>query len=109
MQRWSFQVVGLIAVVMIVAAGGLLFMLYPWHPTTPLGWALVVVLALPVMVAGEWLGNVVLGNRFARSIGRDQPPGRISWARIAYGAAALLVVAASVFGILAVVGVALGT
>jgi len=94
---------------MIVAAGCLLFTLYPWHPTTPWGWALLVVLALPVMAAGEWLGNVVPGNRFARSIGRDKPPGRISWARIGYGVVALLVVSASVFGVLAVVEVVLGT
>jgi hypothetical protein len=107
MGRRVFELVGITTVLAVIAAAGLLIWLYPWHPTTVWGWLLFVVLALPVTAAGEWVGHAVLGNRFARSIGRNAPPGRISWARISSGVVALLLTTAAVMSVLALVSIGL--
>ncbi|MEM7434506.1 MAG: hypothetical protein AAF436_05090 [Myxococcota bacterium] len=41
---------------------------YPLHPITPLGWALWFVLALPVTVLLEGVGQTVFGERLGRKI-----------------------------------------
>lgn len=104
MGRRISGLVGVTTVLTIIAAAGLLLVLYPWHPTTAWGWLLFVVLALPLAVAGEWIGDVALGNRIARQIGRSTPHGRISWARVGYGVVALLLTLAVISGVLALVG-----
>ena len=109
MGRRVFELVGMTSVLAIIAAAGLLFSLYPWHPKTVWGWLLFVVLALPVTAAGEWIGNAVLGNRFARRIGRNTPHGRISWARVGYGVLALILMMTAITGVLALIGIATTT
>ena len=80
-------------VVALVAAGLLLVDLWPWHPTSWRVWLLFVVLALPVLIAGEWLGQAVFTNPLSQSVDRATASRSFSWLRIGYlvGLAVLLV------------------
>jgi hypothetical protein len=42
----------------------LLLMFFPAVPRSPLGWAALVGLGIPLWVILEWLGHIVLGSRF---------------------------------------------
>src|SRR5262245_10509674 len=55
----------------------LLVNLYPYRPVTLFGWGMLLVLALPIVLAGEFFGKRVLGASFVRKL----PP----LVRITYG------------------------
>ena len=70
----------------------LLLQVWPWQPKTIVGWLALLLLALPITAAGEWLGNLILENRFAGSLGRNTAGDSVAWLRVAYGVAALLLI-----------------
>jgi hypothetical protein len=39
----------------------LLFNIYPYHPASLIGWVLLALLAIPIILAGEFLGDRLLG------------------------------------------------
>jgi hypothetical protein len=71
-------------VVALAAAGLLLLNLWPWHPTSWRAWLLFVVLALPVMIVGEWLAETVFNNPLSKSVDRATASRSFSWFRIGY-------------------------
>lgn len=64
-----------------LAVGALLLSLYPYRPATPAGWALLALLALPLLLAVELWGERLLGASFVVRLPR--------LVRIAYGALVL--------------------
>ena len=71
-------------VVALAAAGLLLLNLWPWHPASWRAWLLFVVLALPVMIVGEWLAETVLNNPLSKSVDRATASRSFSWFRIGH-------------------------
>jgi hypothetical protein len=102
------RILGLIALTAFfsgLAAIGLLFSLYPWHPTTPWGWAGLVSLGIPITIGAELAGKAIFENHHARSLGAGTKPGSVSFARVAYGVVAFAIFMAVVLGILAALGI----
>ena len=85
--------------VALVAAGLLLVNVWPWHPVSWRAWLLFVVLAPPVLIAGEWIGEKMLTNPLSRSVDRATARNSFSWLRIAY----LLTVVVLVLGVVSMV------
>ena len=83
--------------VAFVAAGLLLLDLWPWHPSSWRAWLLFVVLALPVTLLVEWLGETVLNNPLSRSVDRGTASRSFSWLRIGYLVALAILVFALLF------------
>ena len=54
-----------IAVVLVLAN------IYPYHPATPFGWAVLVLLSLPLVLAGEFFGERLLGAPFVAKMPRS--------------------------------------
>jgi hypothetical protein len=71
---------------------------YPLLPSTPLEWAALFLLALPVCLAAEMFGRVLWNNRIARFVDDATREQSFSPARIAYGVLAILLLAGLVFG-----------
>ena len=44
--------------------------IYPYYPATLVGWGVLLLLALPIMFAGEFFGESVLGAPFAAKLPR---------------------------------------
>jgi hypothetical protein len=79
-----------------MAAVVLLLQIWPARPASLRGWAVFVLLALPVIAAGEWLAHKLLQNAISRSVLRATQGVRFSWLRLAYlGFLALIVVLVS--------------
>ena len=70
--------------VALVATGLLLVNVWPWHPISWRAWLLFVVLAPPVLMAGDWIGEMMLTNTLSRSVDRATARNSFSWLRIAY-------------------------
>ena len=62
---------------------------WPSHPKATIGWFGLFAGALPITVAGEWLGEVVFENRFAASLRSNTNAGSVSWLRVTYGVVAV--------------------
>ena len=92
--------IGMYVILSGVLAMLLLLQLWPWHPKSAVGWIALFILAAPVTAVGEWLGKLVLENRFATSLGNNTAPDSVSWLRVAYGVAASLITLAAVGAIL---------
>jgi hypothetical protein len=73
-----------------------LLQLWPWQPKTVVGWGALLILALPVTVAGEWIGQRIFNRRMSDSLGASAEPGSIAWMRVAYGVAVVAAIAAAV-------------
>jgi hypothetical protein len=76
-----------VAIYLLVAGAAallLLIPLWPWRSSSPQGWALYAILALPIMIAGEWIGDKVLHNRLSRAVDRATRQRQFSWFRIGY-------------------------
>lgn len=71
---------------------------FPWHPKSPLGWALLFLLALPMTLAGEFVGDKLLNSRPGRYVEKKTKHKSFSCLRIVY------VLAVSLTAISAVVG-----
>ncbi len=78
----------------MMLVSGLLFLLYvfPSHPKTGIGWVLFFLLALPLIIVGEKLGELILNRKFL-----NQWP---SLCRILYGVIVLSVICAIIVGVL---------
>jgi hypothetical protein len=87
-----------VAIYLLVAGAAavlLLIPLWPWRPSSTQGWALYALLALPIVIAGEWIGDRVLDNRLSRAVDRATRQHQFSWFRIAY----LLVLTLALIGL----------
>jgi hypothetical protein len=59
-----------ILAVVPIAVLVMLVNIYPYHPSTAVGWGLLVVLSLPLMLAGEYFGERVFGAPFVARLPR---------------------------------------
>jgi hypothetical protein len=66
------------------AAVLLLIPLWPWRPSSLQSWILYAVLTLPIMVAGEWVGDKILHNPLSNAVDRVTGRRQFSWLRIVY-------------------------
>jgi hypothetical protein len=71
---------------------------FPHFPSTPAQGLWILVLALPVQLAGEFLGERLWNNRIARRVERSGAGAGFSWLRVGYGLMALLLVCGALLG-----------
>lgn len=66
---------------------GLLWLLLPFAntPTSISGWAWLLLLALPIQLGAEFLGDLLWKNKVAQAIEIQTEQQSFSWLRIAYG------------------------
>lgn len=74
----------------VIAAVGVLVGVFPKHPTTLNGWLLLLVLALPLTIAGELVGEMIWRNRLARAIESNTKGQSLSGFRMLYALVAML-------------------
>jgi hypothetical protein len=79
--------------VSIFATAALPIDTWPHHPTSILTWVLLFAISLPVTLLGEWLGDGLMDNPLTVSIERGTRGSKLSWARIAYFVAMLVLLA----------------
>jgi hypothetical protein len=87
--RW-LRFSGIYLIAALFAVGVLLINLWPWHPRSWQAWLLFVVLAPPLLLAGELLGEAALHNPVADAVGRATSRKTFSWMRVTYGVTAAL-------------------
>ena len=62
---------------------------FPNHPKTVTGWALLFVLALPLTLAGELVGEFLWRNRIAHAIAARSSGSSLSFLRLGYAFAVM--------------------
>jgi hypothetical protein len=81
-----------------MAAVALLIYCFPSYPKSLLGWILLFIFALPITVAGEWMGGLITENRLAQKIENETTSEPVSIVRMIYLLFALLLAFAIYFG-----------
>jgi hypothetical protein len=71
-------------IVSLLAALALLVDTWPHYPRSLRSWALLLVIALPVTVLGDWLSDSALSNSLSLAIETRTRGARVSWLRIGY-------------------------
>ena len=94
------KIMGLYIGLSVIAAMGVLIGVFPKHPTTLNGWLVLLVLALPLTIVGELVGEVIWRNRLAHAIESNTKGQSLSGLRMLYVLVAMLLV----FGLVFVVG-----
>jgi len=69
-----------------------LLQVVPWRPASWLGWTALLLLALPLSLLGEYVGQLLWTNRMSRSIEERTRGQAFSWARVAYALVVMVVV-----------------
>jgi hypothetical protein len=85
--------------VSLIAAIGLLVDTWPRYPTSPIEWGLLLVIALPVTVLGEWLVDGTRKNSLSRAIENKTRAARFAWLRIGYHLALYVLFAVCAIGL----------
>lgn len=80
-----------------IAAVSVLIGAFPEHPTTLNGWVLLMLLALPLTIVGELVGEIIWRNRIARAVEENTPGQSLSGSRILYALVAMLLLFGLVF------------
>ena len=80
-----------------VAAVGVLMGAFSKHPTTVNGWVLLLLLALPLTIVGELIGEVIWRNRIAHAVEENTTGQSLSGLRILYALVAMLLLFGLVF------------
>ena len=83
----------------------MLIFAFPHYPKTLVGWAAFFLLALPVTLVGEVVGEGLWRNRVAQVVERRTEGKSFSWLRIAYGFVTMLALFAVVLGLALFFGV----
>jgi hypothetical protein len=84
--RGLLRFLSMYLIVSVLAAAALLVDSWPVYPRSPLEWGLLLVITLPVTVLGDWLSDRALSNSLSLKT-KGAKKTRLSWLRIAYGAA----------------------
>jgi tetrahydromethanopterin S-methyltransferase subunit G len=80
--RRSISIIAGIAVgIVVICVGLILVEIYPYRPSGVLGWVLLILIAVPVVLGLEFIGEKLLQNRIVTKMGRT--------ARILYGVIAI--------------------
>lgn len=81
--------------------GGLaLLEVSPARPTSWIGWLLLFALIVPVAIAAEFVGELVLGNPITREVERRAKGKSFSWLRVLAALVIMLAVFAAAFGLM---------
>jgi len=86
---------GLSTVLALVLLAGV----FPHHPKTVVGWALLFALALPITLLGEFVGEFFWRNRIAQAIAARSSGVSLSVLRLGYAFAVMLFFFALAFGV----------
>jgi len=97
--------IGLYVALSVVAAIALLAGIFPQYPKTLGGWALLLALALPLTLAGEFVGEFFWRNRIAQAIATRSSGSSLSLLRLSYAFAVMLLCFALAVGIHSWLGV----
>jgi len=84
--------------VSLVIAVGCLIICYPWHPITVIGWILLFLLATPVTLIGQYIGELLTSDKISNKI--DPSKSLVSSERIVY----LLIVSIAFICLIALLG-----
>jgi hypothetical protein len=68
----------------LVAAAVLLLYAIPWHPHSARGWTIFLLVALPISLAGDYIGERIFSNPFARRLDASGSGVKASVNRIGY-------------------------
>jgi hypothetical protein len=79
-----FRFIWVYLTVSLLAALELLVDIWPQYAHSLLPWALLLVIALPVTILGDWLSNRALSTSLSLAIEARARGSRISWLRIGY-------------------------
>lgn len=71
-------------IVSLLAALALLVDTWPHYPRSLRPWALLLLIALPVTVLGDWLSDSALSHSLSLAIEARTKGSRISWLRVGY-------------------------
>jgi polyferredoxin len=82
-----------------IAAVFILIGLFPWHPITAGGWGLLLVLALPLTIVGELIGEALWRNRLAQAVEKKTKERSLSGLRILYALVVMLLLFSFVFAV----------
>jgi polyferredoxin len=82
-----------------IAAVFVLIGLFPWHPTTADGWGLFLVLALPLTIVCELIGEALWRNRLAQAVEEKTKERSLSGLRILYALVVMLLLFSLVFAV----------
>lgn len=97
--RKFFLLLCWLTVLAAIAGFGMLLSVFPRHPQTFKGWVWLFVLALPITLLGEFLGDRLWKNRLAQTIEQRTANQTLSLLRIAYGLAVMLFVLVAAFSL----------
>jgi hypothetical protein len=100
-RKWQFTTIAVCVTLWVFVCGALLFMLWPWRPTTLMQWLLFILIGPLVYAAVEYIGERIFSAKVASRISQR----RFSWLRITYALFALLAVLAVAFGGLRLLGI----
>jgi hypothetical protein len=95
---------GLYVAISIFAAVVLLIYVFSHYPKSIVGWVLFFVLALPIAIIGEAIGEAIWRNPVARKLERLTSDRSLSWLRICYGFIAILLLSGLVWAIIVIFG-----
>ena len=94
-----FKIAGIYLLLSAFAAVGVLIGAFPKYPTTLNGWVLLLLLALPLTIVGELIGEVIWRNRIARAVEENTAGQSLSGLRIFYALVAMLLLFGLVFSV----------
>ena len=100
-----FRFLGWYLALTFAASLGLLILALPNHPKTLSGWLWFFLLALPVTLVGELIGEGIWRNPVAKAIEKESSNRQFSWLRIAYGFVAMLLIFGVVWGLALFLGI----
>lgn len=93
-----FKFLGWYIALSVAATLGMLLFAFPDYPKTPSGWLWFFVLALPVTLVGELVGELISRNRVAQAIEEKSQGKSFSLLRVLYAFIAMLIVFGIVWG-----------
>jgi hypothetical protein len=92
----ALRFLGFYLVLSLVIAPLLLLQLLPWYPRSVRGWLILFVVAVPVVLLGELVGDFLLKNRISAAVDRSTRATSLSWLRIGYVLGVLILCFAAV-------------
>jgi hypothetical protein len=102
------KILGWYCTLTVAAALGLLVLALPYHPKSSIGWIVFFILALPISLIGEAIGEGLWRNPLAKRIEERSSQSTLSLSRIVYGFFAMLLVFFAAWALVSFFGVERG-
>lgn len=97
--RQLFPLLRWLVLLIFIASFGVLLSVFPQDPQTLIGWMGFIALALPMVLLGDFVSDMLWGNRLAQAIERRTAHQTLSLYRIGYGLAVTLCVLVPAFSL----------